>query len=95
MIHITSTGQNTESAAPLLLPLQRGRPRSSAAQTQAQRSKAYRDRLKDDGLTAIKCHLAPEPMAYLAALCEIHTLTIAEAIGMALTAAIRGTPPTP
>jgi len=66
------------------------RARKPEAQTQAERSKAYRDRRQAEGLKSVKCFLAPDQMAYLSALCEIHRITIAEAISLALTSLIKG-----
>lgn len=68
-----------------------GHPRKPAAQTQAERSKAYRDRRQAEGLKSVKCFLAPDQMAYLSALCQIHQITIAEAISVALTSLMKGT----
>lgn len=60
------------------------------AKTTAERSKSYRERQKSDGLKAIKCHLPPETIAYLEALREIHGVTLADAISLAVIAVIRG-----
>ncbi len=64
--------------------------RKPEAQTQAERSKAYRDRRLAEGLKSVKCFLAPDQMAYLSAVCQIHQVTIAEAISLALTSLIKG-----
>lgn len=68
----------------------RGRPCDPNAKTEAQRSKAYRQQKKIAGLKAVKCYLPPEQIAYLSALCEIHDMTIGEAVGLAVTRLIRG-----
>lgn len=67
-----------------------GRPSKPDVLTPAQRSKAYRAGLKDKGLTAVKFYLEPVAMAYLGALCEVHRITISEAVAMAVSAALRG-----
>lgn len=72
-----------------------GQQRTPKAQSPAQRSKSYRDRLDERGLKPVKCYLAPDQVAYLDALCKIHKVTISEAIGMALTALFRGVPSLP
>lgn len=69
--------------------------RKPEAQTQAERSKAYRDRRLAEGLKSVKCFLAPDQMAYLSAVCQIHQVTIAEAISLALTSLIKGTSASP
>lgn len=71
----------------------RGRPRKSHPKSPAERTKAYRERLKTGGLREVKCYLSPEHLAYLKALCELHQVAIADAVGMALTALIRGEAP--
>lgn len=71
-------------------PRSPGRPCKPDALTPAQRAKGYRNRLNARGLTAVKCHLPPEAVAYLRALCDIHGITISEAVAMAVTAALRG-----
>lgn len=73
-------------------PLRRGRPPSPDAQSSAQRSKAYRERLMAKGHTAVKCYLPPDAMAYLHALCDIHHVSLSEAVALAVAAALRGEP---
>lgn len=46
-------------------PRSPGRPRKPDALTPAQRAKAYRNQLNARGLTAVKCYLPPEAVAYL------------------------------
>lgn len=72
----------------------RGRSCQAKTKTQAERAKAYRERLKAEGLKEVKCFLSPEHLAYLRGLCDIHGGTIADAVALALTAAIRGEVPT-
>jgi hypothetical protein len=69
-----------------------GRPAKANALTSAQRSKAYRERLIANGCTAVKCYLPPDAMAYLRALCDIHNVSLSEAVTLAVTAALRGEP---
>ncbi len=69
-----------------------GRLEKPAAMTSAERTKAYRQRLKAKGQVAVKCYLPPEAMAYLGALCDIHHVTISEAVAMAVARALRGDP---
>ena len=78
-----SSENHAEAARPVL-----DQPRPS--QSPAQRSKAYRERRSAEGRHAVKCYLTPEQKAYLSALCEIHQVSIAEALGLALTRMIRG-----
>ena len=73
-------------------PRPRGRPRQPDALTQAERSKGYRARRQAEDRKAVKCFLAQDQIAYLSAICKIHKVTIAEAIGLALTALITGAP---
>lgn len=81
-----SNDQRTSSTVP---------GRKPEAQTQAERSKAYRDRRQAEGLKSVKCFLAPDQIAYLSAVCQIHQVTIAEAISLALTSLIKGTTGSP
>jgi len=69
-----------------------GRPAKPDALTPAERTKAYRQRQLAAGLTAVKCYLPPESMAYLRALCAIHRITLSEAIALAVASAVRGEP---
>lgn len=71
-------------------PQPRGRPRKTDAKSPAERAKAYRNRLKIEGLKEVKCFLRPDHLAYLRGLCDIHDVTIADAVALALTAAMRG-----
>lgn len=80
--------ETTTSCAPAR---PRGRPRSGHAKTDAERSKVYRAARKASGMKAIKCYLTAEQTAYLNALSQIHEVTMAEAIGLAVTSLIRGT----
>lgn len=68
----------------------RGRPPKADAKTIAERAKAYRERLRKDGLKEIKCYLSAEHLAYLKVLCDIHGGTIADSVALALTAVMRG-----
>jgi hypothetical protein len=70
---------------------QKSSARKPEAQTQAERSKAYRDRQQAEGLKSVKCFLAPDQMAYLKSVCQIHNCTIAEAISLAMTCLMKGT----
>lgn len=79
-------------ATPATASRRPGRPRSPDALTPAQRAKAYRHRQRADGLTAVKCYLPPEAMAYLRALGDIHAVSLSEAVALAVTAAVRGEP---
>ena len=68
----------------------RGRPRQPDTLTPAERAKRYRDRLKAEGLKEVKCYLSPAQLAYLKGVCEIHQVTIADAISLSVTAVLRG-----
>ncbi len=48
-----------------------------------------------EGLRSVKCFLAPDQIAYLSILCQIHQITIAEAIILALTSLIKGSSGSP
>jgi hypothetical protein len=71
----------------------RGRPPKTDALTDAERSKAYRQRRQAEGLRAVKCLLEPDQMLYLSALCQMYEVTISEAVGLAVTALITGNIP--
>lgn len=72
----------------------RGRPPTADAKTDAERKKAQRDRLKARGLKEVKCFLSAEHLAYLRVLREVHGVTIADAVALAVTAVMRGELPT-
>lgn len=71
-------------------PTTRGRPRKVEAKSPAERTKAYRDRLKADGLKEVKCYIGAEHLAFLKVLRDLHGGTIADAVVLALTAVMRG-----
>jgi hypothetical protein len=73
-------------------PSQVGNLAKPAPKTPAQRAKAYRNRKKAEGLKVVKTHLPPEAVAYLKALSTIHSVTMSEAVALALMAAMRGQP---
>lgn len=83
----------TPERSPYLKPSISDYPPSPRAQTAAERSKAYRQRRKNEGLKAVKCLLPPDQLLYLSALCELYDATISEAIGIAVEAMITGTMP--
>jgi hypothetical protein len=59
---------------------QRGRPASGTAMTQAERQKAYRDRLKEKGQEEITVAVSAETAAALRRHVEFKDLTLGEAL---------------
>lgn len=59
------------------------------AQSDAERARTYRQRKQAQGLKSVKVDLGPVELAYLDALCKIHRMTLSEAVGLAVTMAMR------
>ena len=67
--------------------------KKSKPKTDAQRSKDYRTRLKEQNLTAVKIYLDAESVAYLRAIASLHGATLSEAGSLAFRSLIRGEVP--
>lgn len=55
-----------------------------------ERSRAYRARQKDRGLSAVKVYLNPDVRAYLRCVSQVEGVTLSEAVSIALERLVRG-----
>jgi hypothetical protein len=63
-----------------------------AAQTDAERARVARQRKKANSLQAVKIYLSRDELSLLHGVCDIHGLTLSQAVALAVTHLMRGEP---